>query len=103
MRPDIEGRVREIRIGQDVVEARTQEEGFVVRQGIDIRLTSLEVVVNLIANTTTDVGLTIEASLDSKEYPTGIRVSDKEIKAINLVKDDFHGEWNYSIAPSIIR
>lgn len=66
-------------------------------------LTSHEVVVNLIANTTTDVGLTIEASLDSKEYPTGIRVSDKEIKAINLVKDDFHGEWNYSIAPSIIR
>lgn len=66
-------------------------------------LTSHEVVVNLIANTTTDVGLRIEASLDSKEYPTGIRVSDKEIKAINVVKDDFHGEWNYSIAPSINR
>ena len=62
-------------------------------------LTSHEVIVNLIANTTTDTGLKIQATLDSKEYPTGIKISDKEIKAINLNKNDFHGEWNYTIQP----
>ena len=62
-------------------------------------LTSHEVIVNLIANTTTDTGLKIQATLDSKEYPTGIKISDKEIKAINLNKNDFHGEWNYTSQP----
>jgi len=60
-------------------------------------LTSHEVIVNLIANTTTDAGLKIQAALDSKEYPTGIKISDKEMKAINLEKNAFHGEWNYTI------
>jgi hypothetical protein len=63
-------------------------------------LTSHEVIVNLIANTTTDAGLKIQASLDSNEYPTGIKVSDKEMKRIKLKKHTFHGEWNYSINSS---
>lgn len=63
-------------------------------------LTSHEVIVNLIANTTTDAGLKIQAAIDSKEYPTGIKISDKEMKVINLEKNAFHGEWNYNIGPS---
>ena len=60
-------------------------------------LTSYEVIVQLIANTTTNTGLTIQAALDTNEYPTGIKVSDKEMAGINLEKDSFHGEWNYTI------
>ena len=63
-------------------------------------LTSHEVVVNLIANTTTNAGLRIKAALDEKEYPTGIKITDKELKSINLEKNDFHGEWNYTISSS---
>ncbi len=60
-------------------------------------LISHEVIVNLIANTTTNAGLKIQSALDAKEYPTGIKISDKEMAAINLEKDSFHGEWNYMI------
>ena len=63
-------------------------------------LTSHEVIVNLIANTTTNAGLKIQAELDLKEYPTGIKVSDKKMAMINLEKNDFHGEWNYTIHPT---
>jgi Rhodopirellula transposase DDE domain len=63
-------------------------------------LTSYEVVVNLIANTTTSAGLKIKAALDEKEYPTGIKITDKELKSINLIRNNFHGEWNYTISPS---
>ncbi|MCP4392876.1 MAG: ISAzo13 family transposase [Alphaproteobacteria bacterium] len=63
-------------------------------------LTSHEVIINLIANTTTDAGLKINAALDSKMYPTGIKVTDKEIEAIKLEKNNFHGEWNYAIISS---
>ncbi len=62
-------------------------------------LTSHEVVVNLIANTTTNAGLKIQAALDTKKYPTGIKVPDKQMAMINLRKNDFHGEWNYTIQP----
>lgn len=63
-------------------------------------LTSHDVIVQLIANTTTKKGLRIRAALDSDIYPIGLKVSDKEMKAINLKRDKFHGEWNYSIGPS---
>ena len=63
-------------------------------------LTSHDVIVNLIANTTTKAGLKIHAALDSKEYPIGLKVSDSEMKAIKLKRDSFHGEWNYSIISS---
>ena len=64
-------------------------------------LTSLEVIVNLIANTTTETGLSIKADLDLNEYPKGIKVSDDELEAVNLKKKRFHGDWNYSILPKI--
>jgi hypothetical protein len=61
-------------------------------------LTSHEVVVNLIANTTTSAGLKIRAALDTKKYPTGIKISAKEMAALNLEKNEFHGKWNYKIS-----
>jgi hypothetical protein len=63
-------------------------------------LTSYEVIVNLIANTTTQEGLKIQATLDTREYPTGIKVSDEQMKALNLSKHKFHGsDWNYTLEP----
>lgn len=63
-------------------------------------LVSHEVVVTLIANTTTTKGLRIRAALDRRRYPTGIRVSDAELKTVRLHRDEFHGDWNYTILPS---
>jgi len=62
-------------------------------------LVSHEVIVNLIANTTTRAGLTIHAELDRGAYPTGIKVTDKQMESLNLFPTDFHGNWNYSIKP----
>ena len=62
-------------------------------------LISHEVIVNLIAATTTKAGLEIRCDMDYNSYPKGVKVSDKEFKAVNLIKDDFHGEWNYTITP----
>ena len=66
-------------------------------------LTSHEVIVNLIANTTTQQGLYIEAELDPNRYPTGIVVTDQELARINLKRADFHGDWNYTISPRMHR
>ena len=53
---------------------------------------------NLIVNTTTSEGLTIEAELDARDYPTGIRITDEQMKELNLRKHDFHGsDWNYTL------
>jgi hypothetical protein len=62
-------------------------------------LVSHDVIINLIANTATQTGLKICAELDAGIYPTGIKVSDEELAAVNLKHDRFHGEWNYSILP----
>lgn len=63
-------------------------------------LVSHEVIVNLIAATTTRKGLKVRAELDSKPYPKGIKVTDEEFAAIRILRDEFHGEWNYTITPS---
>jgi hypothetical protein len=62
-------------------------------------LVSHEVIINLIANTSTEKGLKIQAELDAGTYPTGIKVTDAELAEVNLKRDAFHGEWNYSILP----
>ena len=62
-------------------------------------LVSHEVIVNLIAATTTRTGLKVTARLDTNQYPKGIKVTDSQIAEINLRRHDFHGEWNYTIAP----
>ena len=65
-------------------------------------LISRATVINLIGNTKTKTGLTIKAELDETEYKTGIRVKKSEFKKINLVPNDFHGEWNYKIIPNYL-
>ena len=62
-------------------------------------LVSHEVIINLISNTATEQGLTIQADLDRGSYPTGIKVTDEQLAAVNLTRDAFHGNWNYSIGP----
>ncbi|HEX6862108.1 MAG TPA: ISAzo13 family transposase [Thermoanaerobaculia bacterium] len=62
-------------------------------------LVSHEVIVNLIASTTTEKGLRVQAKLDQAKYPTGRKVSDREIEELDLRPDSFHGEWNYTIYP----
>jgi hypothetical protein len=62
-------------------------------------LLSRAVVVNLIGNTTTEAGLRIQAALDSNSYEKGVEVSDEELAAVQLKKDKFHGDWNYTISP----
>ena len=62
-------------------------------------LVSHEVIINLIANTRTRAGLRIRAELDKGKYPTGIKVPDAQINALNLKHAAFHGDWNYAILP----
>ena len=60
---------------------------------------SHEVIVNLIAATTTRTGLRVQSQLDTGKYPKGIKVSKQEFATIHLRPDTFHGEWNYTIMP----
>ncbi len=62
-------------------------------------LRSLGVVVNLIGNITTRAGLRIVAELDPGSDETGIKVSDQQLAAVRIKKDEFHGDWNYTISP----
>ena len=64
-------------------------------------LESLMVIVNLIAATTTKNGLTIQCQLDLNQYHRGIKISDDELASINIVGDDFHPNWNYTISPQL--
>ncbi len=56
-------------------------------------------VVELICATTTKTGLTVRAELDENTYPAGIKVTNKQLAAVNITRHIFHGEWNYTIAP----
>ena len=62
-------------------------------------LVSHQVVVNLIAATTTKTGLRVRAEIDPAKYPKGVKVSQRELAAIRLERDMFHGEWNYTVLP----
>jgi Rhodopirellula transposase DDE domain len=62
-------------------------------------LVSLQTIVNLIANTTTGMGLIVKAALDTNHYDTEIKVSDEEIAGLSLQRHEFHGDWNYTITP----
>ena len=64
-------------------------------------LISREVIIQLIAATTTSTGLDVQCCLDENDYPKAIKVSDAEMAAINIACDSFHGEWNYTISPTI--
>ncbi len=60
-------------------------------------LVSRQTIVSLIAATTTRTGLTVHARLDERTYPKGIKISDAQLATVNLTRDPFHPEWNYSI------
>jgi len=62
-------------------------------------LVSREVIVNLIANTTTQTGLKVKAALDTNHYPTKIKVTDEQMQRLNLKRHAFHGDWNYTVFP----
>lgn len=62
-------------------------------------LTTYQVIINLIASTTTRSGLTVKARLDKKVYTKAKKVADRTMKDLRLVKNNFHGEWNYTIKP----
>ena len=64
-------------------------------------LVSHEVIIQLISATTTRTGLKVFCELDTNSYETGIKISDEELASVNIERDKFHGEWNYTIKPII--
>jgi hypothetical protein len=62
-------------------------------------LRDYETIVNLISKTTTAKGLKVTCRLDRRKYPTGRKVTDEEMKGVNLERHSFHGDWNYTIRP----
>ena len=60
-------------------------------------LVSLQTIVQLIAATTTATGLKVRCAIDRKTYPAGVKVTDREMDAIDILRHSFHGEWNYTI------
>jgi hypothetical protein len=62
-------------------------------------LISHQVIVDLIAATTTITGLTVQCVLDTNEYPIGVKYTDADIDALPLTRHDFHGDWNYTLSP----
>ncbi len=62
-------------------------------------LRSFRTIIQLIAATTTTAGLTVRAELDENKYPKGVKISDAKLAAINLLRHNFHGDWNYTISP----
>ena len=63
-------------------------------------LVSHDVIINLIANTTTEHGLRIQAELDTANYPLRTKISDDELNEVKIKRHNFHGDWNYSIQPA---
>ena len=63
-------------------------------------LTSIRVIIDLIAATTTRTGLSVQADYDPGWYPTGVKITDAELAAVPLTRHDWHGNWNYTIHPS---
>jgi hypothetical protein len=66
-------------------------------------LTSYRVIVQLIANTTTKKGLKVKAELDQGHYPTGVKVTNKELSAVPLTRHEFQGAWNYTVHPQMLK
>jgi hypothetical protein len=64
-------------------------------------LVSYAVILSLIAATSTATGLTVESTLDTSRYPAGRKVTDDEMATIQIQRDTFHGEWNYTISPRV--
>ena len=64
-------------------------------------LRTFETIVDLIGNTRTAAGLRVKAKLDKRKYPTGVKTSNAEMKALSLHVDDYRSEWNYALHPRV--
>lgn len=64
-------------------------------------LTSLETIIELLSHTKTDEGLTVTAILDKNTYPIGVKVTDEEMEKLHIIRNAFHGDWNYTIKPQV--
>lgn len=64
-------------------------------------LATYQTVVNLIAHTTTRTGLSVRCELDPRLYPTRVTLTDAQKNAIPIERHEFHGEWNYTIKPTM--
>jgi hypothetical protein len=73
---------------------------FIRKNGQGIPLISEVVIVEFIAATKTDKGLTVTCVLDTRTYETGKKISDEEFNNINIRTNKFHGDWNYTIVPT---
>jgi hypothetical protein len=62
-------------------------------------LRTFETIVDLIGNTRTAAGLRVKVKLDKRKYPTGAKVTNAQMKALSIQRDDFHGDWNYELHP----
>lgn len=62
-------------------------------------LTSYRIIVELAAATTTQTGLRVQAEWDQGYYPTGVKITDEQLAALPLTSHEFHGDWNYDLAP----
>ena len=65
-------------------------------------LISIETIVNLIGSTKTKTGLKIQTAVDTSPYVKGIKITDAGMAALGIHKNDFHGEWNYTLNPVTI-
>jgi hypothetical protein len=72
---------------------------FISSNWREVPLVDYETIFNLISSTKTSTGLQVSCYLDYSSYQTGIKLSKEQISSINIVRDDFHGEWNYTILP----
>jgi Rhodopirellula transposase DDE domain len=72
---------------------------FISRNWRGRPLVDYRTIVELIAATTSTAGLTVRCELDENLYPAGVKVSDEEMASLNIVRNEFHGEWNYQIKP----
>jgi hypothetical protein len=73
---------------------------FITKNWRGKQLLTQQVIVNLIAATTTTTGLTVRSRIDDRVYPKGRRISDRQLALVNLEPLAFHGEWNYTIQPT---
>lgn len=74
---------------------------FITRNWRGRPLTDYQTIVELIGSTKTASGLEVRCQLDTSEYPRGIKISDGAMKQLNILRDAWHGEWNYTISPTV--
>ncbi len=72
---------------------------FISRNWRGRPLIDYRTIVELIGATTSTTGLTVRCELDENHYPAGIKIPDADMAELNIVRDNFHGEWNYTIKP----